>query len=175
MARVSTWYRIVRKTFKDGTPRTRSQDVLKSGGGRFHEDPVAAPTSYGAESLLTAWMEVTSRLGRARPNPRAWKAWVVSVRAGLWVDMRKARTRKTYEISEATLYADPWPPQCRELARRARRGGAIGLIYRSVRNRPKGVCAAVFLENAKRRVRLRAVDPEDWNVFLAGLAPRGKS
>lgn len=56
-------YRIVEKK------RTTRDEVLKSRWGRFHEDPETEPTSYLADSLLTAWREVTRGSGGSRLIP----------------------------------------------------------------------------------------------------------
>lgn len=158
----------------DGAPRKKRADVLRSLRGRFHEDPAREPTSYAGESLLTAWLEVGARLGHARANPAVWKAWRLLVRGGRFADLRKARIRRTCDVRESDLYKDPWPPECRATARRLRKRGFSGLIYKSVRNRPRGVCVALFLERASKQIKLAPLDEEDWSVFHVEMRrPKG--
>jgi hypothetical protein len=42
-----------------------------------------------------------------------------------------------------------------------------GLIYQSVRNRPGGVCVALFLERVSELIVLEAVEDEEWGRFIA--------
>ena len=154
----------------DDTPRRKRRDVLHSTAGRFHEDPDREPTSYAADSLFTAWREVTARFGRARVNPAVFRAWRLRVKGGRISDLRKAAERKRLGIAEEELIRDPWRPECRDVARRLRAKGYSGLLYKSVRNRPKGVCIALFLEHADKRIGVQAIDEKAWQRFLVGFA-----
>lgn len=142
--------------------------MLRSGTGRFHSDPGKGPTSYVADSLETAWLEVKAHAGEARLNVRAFHAWrvVLQQRAdqGL-VDLRIQEERERYRITQAELEADPAPESLKELARRLRMEGKAGVVYRSVRNRPDGVCVALFLEQVEDEL---AVEPakEEWEGFI---------
>jgi len=152
--------------------RRTKGEVLRSGAGRFHADPGREPTSYGAESLETAWLEVKAHAGEARVNVRAFHAWRVVLREradqGL-VDLRIHEERERYRITQAELEADPAPESLKELARRLRREGKAGVVYRSVRNRPDGVCVALFLEHVEDEL---AVEPakEEWDGFIQRIS-----
>ena len=157
------WYRIVAKN------RTTRDEVLKSNGGRFHDNPEMEPTSYLADSLATAWREVTARFGEVPADPRAFHAWRVTVPEAKLADLRESEELVHHQVTAAQILADPAPPQCRALARRLRQQetGYRGLIYQSVRNRPGGVCVALFLERANELIVLEAVEDEEWRRFIA--------
>lgn len=155
------WYRVVAKHL-----RTR-QEVLKSKGGRFHDDPQTEPTSYLADSLTTAWREVTARFGDVPADPKAFRAWRVRVPEVGLADLRDSEEQARHHVTQAELLADPPPPQCKALARklRQRESRYQGLIYRSVRNRPDGVCMVLFLEHVGELIELEPVDAE-WAQFV---------
>ncbi len=152
--------------------RRTKREVLRSGAGRFHTDPDEEPTSYVADRVETAWLEVKAHAGEARLNVRAFGAWRVTlperVTHGL-VDLRIPEQRERYGMSQAELEADPPPEKLKELARRLRIEGKAGVIYSSVRNRPEGVCVALFLEHAEQELR---VDPaeQEWERFVPGTS-----
>ena len=54
-------------------------------------------------------------------------------------------------------------------ARRLRMEGKAGVVYRSVRNRPDGVCVALFLEHVEDEL---AVEPakEEWDGFIQRIS-----
>lgn len=151
----------------------RTKDaVLRSGAGRFHADPGKEPTSYVADSLETAWLEIKAHAGEARVNVRAFHAWRVVLRQRPdqgFVDLRIHEERERYRITQAELEADPAPESLKELARRLRMEGKAGVVYRSVRNRPDGVCLALFLEHVKDEL---AVEPakEEWEGFIQRIS-----
>jgi hypothetical protein len=68
-------------------------------------------------------------------------------------------------MTEAQLQADPAPESGKILARRARNGGRTGIIYGSVRNRPSGVCVAIFLESAEAELSIESAG-EEWARFI---------
>lgn len=160
------WYRIVAKS------RTTRQEVLKSSWGRFHDDPETEPTTYVADSLLTAWREVAARFGEVPADPMAFRAWRVKVPEMKLADLRDPEEQARHQVTQAELLADHPPPQCKALARRLRQKESRykGLIDRSVRNRPDGVCVVLFLEHAAEAIELEPMDAE-WARFVidAGL------
>lgn len=155
-----------------GVGRRTKDEVLRSGAGRFHADPGKEPTSYVAESLETAWLEVKAHAGEARVNVRAFHAWRVVLRGranqGL-VDLRLNEQRERYRITQAELEADPAPESAKELARRLRREGKTGVVYRSVRNRPDGVCVALFLEHVGEELTVEPAK-EQWERFIPRIS-----
>ena len=160
----TSWYRVV------SSRRRTKREVLRSGGGRFHDDPDREPTSYLADSLKTAWLEVSAHAGEARANIRAFRAWRIVLPEGLarkLVDLRGEEQQQRHHITQAELEADPAPESGKAVARRLRREGKGGIIYRSVRNRPAGVCVAVFLEGAEAGLSVGpAID--EWERFIQG-------
>ncbi|MBI4590556.1 MAG: RES family NAD+ phosphorylase [Candidatus Rokubacteria bacterium] len=145
---------------------------MRSGGGRFHEDPESEPTTYLADSLQTAWLEVTAHAGEARVNMRAFAAWRVVIPKGVTerlVDFRGRDQQERYDITQAELEADPAPESLKVLARRLRKETKAGIVYRSVRNRPSGVCVAVFLEGVEAQLRVDSARDE-WERFVHGEA-----
>ncbi len=165
-----SWYRVV------SSRRQTKREVLRSGGGRFHDDPEEEPTTYLADSLETAWLEVKAHAGEARPDMRAFRAWRITVPARVarrLVDLRAGDQQEHHRITQAELEADPAPDSGKALARRLRKGGQAGVIYRSVRNRPAGVCAAVFLESVEDELSAEPAK-EEWERFLQATTPVGK-
>jgi hypothetical protein len=131
------------------------------------------PTSYLGESLLTVWKESQSaRAGQARPNPNAFAGWRVTIRDDRFVDFREDKERKKWGLSEPELLGDPAPPRCKAVARALRmsKESIEGILYRSVRNPPDGVCLALFLESEGAIVRFERVPGKQWQEFMAGLA-----
>ncbi len=160
----TSWYRVV------GSRRQTKREVLRSGGGRFHEDPDREPTSYLADSLQTAWLEVSAHAGEARANMRALRAWRIVLPEGLarkLVDLRSPDEQQRHRITQAELETDPAPESGKAVARRLRGEGKGGIIYRSVRNRPDGVCVAVFLEGAEAELSVEPANDE-WERFIRG-------
>lgn len=162
------WYRIV------GKPRVTRHEVLQSRSGRFHDDAERQPTSYVADSLQTAWREVAAAFGNVSPNPDAFRAWRVTLLSEtVLVDLRDPVQQAELGITADELQGDPAPPSCKEVARKLRRKDdhPQGLIYRSVRHRPDGVCVVLFLELAEDVIVLEPVTDEEWDQFLrdAGL------
>lgn len=165
MGSEATWYRIVVKR------RTTREEILRSQRGRFHDDPEAEPTSYLADSLTTAWREVTAGLGAVPGNLEAFHAWRVTLSGVKLADLRDPEERARHQITEAALLADPPSPRAKEVARSVRRRGYHGMIYQSVRNKPGGVCLVLFLDRAGERIELEAVSAEEWKHFARGAAP----
>ncbi len=164
----SSWYRVV------SSRRRTKREVLRSGGGRFHDEPEKEPITYLADSLETAWLEVRAHAGEARPDMRAFRAWRVEVPerlAGKLVDFRVRDEQERYGISQAELQADPAPESGKMLARRLRKEGRAGIIYRSVRNPPDGVCVAFFLDRAEADLSVKPATHE-WERFVR-MTPRG--
>lgn len=162
--RQTSWYRVV------GSGRRTKREVLRSGRGRFHDDPDREPTTYLAESLVTAWREVTAHAGEARVNAKAFRAWRITLPHGMarrLVDLRVPNQQREHHITQAELEADPAPESGKALGRRLRQEGKSGIIYRSVRNRPSGVCVAVFLEDVEAELGVEPVDDE-WERFIRG-------
>ena len=157
------WYRIV------GKNRTTREEILKSNWGRFHDDPEMEPTSYLADSLKTAWREVTARFGEIPADPRAFHVWRVTVPRVRLADLREPEELVHHQVTTAQILVDPPPPQCKALARRLRQQetGYHGLVYQSVRTRPGGICVALFLERVSELIVLEAVEDEEWGRFIA--------
>jgi len=155
------WYRVVARH-----RRTR-KEVLESKWGRFHDDPETEPTTYLADSLLTAWREVSARFGEIPADPGAFRAWRVMVPEMSLVDLRDPEEQARHHVTRVELFADPPPPQYKALARRLRQRESRyqGLIYSSVRNRPEGVCVVLFLEHVGEVIELEPVDAE-WAQFV---------
>ena len=102
----TSWYRVVSSRHRI------KREVLRSGGGRFHDDPEREPTTYLADSLETAWLEVKAHAGEARANIRAFRAWRIVLREGLarkLVDLRSPDQQQRHRITRAELEADPAP------------------------------------------------------------------
>lgn len=116
---------------------------------------MAEPTTYIADSPETAWLEVGARFGQVRADPDAFRLYRVLLPETRLADLTHSKHR-------AELMRDPAPPICLEIARGLRRkdSGYDGLKYPSLRNRPQGICAAIFLE----RVRKITLEPaeEEW-------------
>ena len=162
----TVWYRIV------GRKRIARADVLPARSGRFHEDPVGEPTSYLGDCLLTVWREAQSaRAGAAGLNPDAFAGWKVTIRDARLVDLREAKERKKWGVSEGDLAGDPAPPKCRELGRSLRRSKEKihGMLYCSVRHPPDGLCLALFLETHDVIVRFERVSEKEWKDFIESL------
>ena len=156
----STWFRIVSK-------RRTGREVLRSQFGRFHDDPEADPSSYVADGLLTAWLEVTAHIGVVPANPEAFRGWRVEVPPEGLLDFRSAKERGRWKISEEELLQDPAPLRLREVTRPIRMERKHhGLVYASVRNRPHGICAVLFLENFAQEPTCEPVPNEDWKNFI---------
>ena len=154
------WYRIVKRE------RATRDDVLRSRGGRFQGEPDEGPMTYVAESLRTAWREVTAHLGMPA-NPRAFRAWRVTATGARLVDLREAAQQARFHITAHDLAAVPAPPTCATAAGRVRRDGEgyHGLIYPSVRNPPGGVCVVLFLERTDALIELETVGEDEWEGF----------
>ena len=73
-------------------------------------------------------------------------------------------SRSEYRIAETELQGDPAPESGKALARRLRHEGRTGVIYSSVRNRPDGVCVAVFLEGVQAELSVESA-AEEWTRF----------
>lgn len=163
-----TWYRIV------GRQREARGEVLRSRGGRFHDDGEAEPTTYGADSLMTAWREVTAGLGTVPANPQAFRAYRITVVGAKLADLRKPEEQVRQRITAAELLGDPPPAKLKEVSRRLRQpsAGYHGVLYRSVRNAPDGACVALFLDRADELIALEPVSDGEWAAFLrdAGLS-----
>jgi len=157
------WYRIVAKH------RTARDEVLKSNWGRFHDDPEIEPTCYLADSLTTAWREVTARFGEVPADPKAFRAWRVTVSGANLADLIDPQEQSRHQVTGAQLLADPPPLGLKVVARKLRQQEARchGLIYQSVRNRPGGVCVALFLERVSELIVLESVEDEEWGRFIA--------
>lgn len=156
----SAWFRIVSK-------RRTGRELLRSQSGRFHDDPETDPTSYVADGLLTAWLEVTAHLGLVPANPEAFRAWRVELSPDGLLDFRSAKQRGRWKISEEELLLVPAPLRLREVARAIRTERKYqGLVYASVRNRPRGICAVLFLENFAKGPTCELVPSDDWKDFI---------
>ena len=163
------WYRIVAKN------RTTREEILKSNWGRFHDNPEIEPTSYLADSLSTAWREVTARFGEVPADPKAFRAWRVTVSGVNLADLTDPEEQSRQQVTSAQILADPPPLRLKVVARKLRQQEADyhGLIYQSVRNRPGGVCVALFLERVSELIVLEAVEDEEWGRFIADEAIGG--
>ncbi len=157
----ATWFRIVKRE------RATRDEVLQSRGGRFQGEPDEGPMTYVADSLQTAWREVTAHLG-VPANPRAFRAWRVTVAEARLVDLREGQERARFQITAQDLAALLAPPTCAATAARVRRApeGYHGLIYPSVRNAPDGVCAVLFLERTDALIDLEPVGEDEWERFV---------
>ena len=155
------WYRVI------GKRAAARGAILPSRAGRFHGDPDREPTTYAADSLRTAWLEVSARFGAVPADPRGFSAWKLGVRGLKLADLTSAAERRRFGITVDQLLADPAPARCRELAADLRRPGAEwkGILYPSVRNRPGGVCLVVFLDRAPG-LKVEPADDE-WKEFIA--------
>ena len=117
------WYRVV------SARRATKREVLRSGRGRFHDDPEREPTTYLADSLETAWLEVKAHAGEARLDMRAFRAWRVMLPAKAsreLVDLRVRGEQERYRVTETELQRDPAPESGKALARRLRHQGRTG-------------------------------------------------
>jgi RES domain-containing protein len=123
--------------------------------------------TYVADSLRTAWREVTAHLG-VPANPHAFRAWRVTIPNARLVDLREGEAQTRFQIADQDLVAVPAPPVCTAAASQVRRAreGYHGLLYRSVRNPPDGVCAAVFLERTDAMIELEPVGDGEWEQFI---------
>lgn len=157
----ATWYRIVKRE------RATREEVLQSRGGRFQREPEEGPMTYVADSLRTAWREVTAHLG-VPANPRAFRAWRVTLTGARLVDLRETDAQVRFQITAPDLVAVPARPTCAAAAGRVRRAreGYHGLIYPSVRNPPDGVCTVLFLERTEALIELEAVGEDEWERFI---------
>jgi RES domain-containing protein len=155
-----------------GRQRKTRDKVLASTPGRFHDDPATEPTSYLADSLLTAWREVTAVFGGIPGDPKAFRAWRVTVAGARLADLRDPEEQARQQVTEAELLADPPPPRCMEVARKLRqpKAGYHGMIYQSVRNQPDGVCAVLFLDRAEGLIALEPLGDEEWEEFVRQAA-----
>ncbi|MGH7947852.1 MAG: RES family NAD+ phosphorylase [Candidatus Binataceae bacterium] len=148
--------------------------VLRSHRGRFHEHREAEPTSYAAESMFTAWREVTAPFSRTGlpADPMEFRAWRITLPKGKTVDLTDSNQRSRYKIATADLEADVATARCKEVALEIRRSTEhyIGILYRSVRDKPKGLCIAIFLENLPPGVKVTSVDQEK---FLRKIRKKG--
>jgi hypothetical protein len=166
------WYRVV------SSHRQTKREVLTSGRGRFHDDPENEPTSYVANSLDTAWLGVKAHAGEARLNTRGFQAWRIAIPdrvARKLVDLRTREQQEKYHITQTDLETDPASDSGTVLASRLRREGKTGIIYRSVRDQPSGVCVALFLESIAADL---SVEPatDEWERFIrAGGAEKSKT
>jgi RES domain-containing protein len=123
--------------------------------------------TYAADSLHTAWREVTAHLG-VPANLGAFRAWRVTVSGARLVDLREKDALARFQITDQDLAAVPAPATCAEAASRVRRAqdGYHGLIYRSVRNAPDGVCVAFFLDRMDALIELEPVGDDEWESFV---------
>jgi hypothetical protein len=157
---VLRWYRVVLKT------RALRADVLPSRAGRFHADMETEPTTYAANTVETAWREVAAHLGSIPANPAAFRLYRLSAQGLRLVDLGNPRVQKRYRVTAEELCSDPPSPRCLEVAREVRAAGYDGVLYPSVRNRPRGRCAALFLEHLEAQLLLEPADRE-WEQFIA--------
>lgn len=157
----TTWYRIAKRECRS------RDDVLRSRGGRFQGETDEEPITYVADSLRTAWREVTAHLG-VPANPRAFRAWRVTVTGARFVDLREGDQQTRFQVTAQDLAAVPAPPTCAAPAGRVRRDRESyhGLIYPSVRNSPAGVCAVLFPERTEDPIELEPVGEYEWERFM---------
>lgn len=90
------------------------KEVLESRWGRFNDDP-ATPTSYFADSLLTAWLEIQARFGSVPADASAFRAWRAIIPELRLLDLRNADEQARHSLSLAELVADPAPPKLKDL------------------------------------------------------------
>jgi RES domain-containing protein len=162
----TVWYRIV------GRKRIRPEEALPARSGRFHEDPHVEPTTYLGDSLMTVWRESQSaRAGAARLDPSAFVGWRITLHDARLVDLREDKERTRWNVSEGELLGDPAPVKCREVARTIRRSGEgiHGILYRSLRHPPKGLCLALFLERKEVIATFNPVPRKEWDEFVRSL------
>ncbi|GEM_PF-5044280 len=158
------WWRIVIKDMK-----TRSEIIRSRRPGRFHDDPLAQPTCYGADSLETAWRETCARYV-VPLDPRGFRAYRIGVRGKLrLVDLSTEPGRRKWGIKAADVTGDPATPVCGAIAATIRGAGYHGLVYPSVRNRPKGQCVALFLENLGDKLVVQRAAARAWKRFVSSL------
>lgn len=159
LVRISRWYRVVIKS------RTSREEVLPSRAGRFHEEMNTEPTTYVADTVETAWREVTAHLGSISANPAAFRLYRLSARNLRLVDLSNSQEREYYHITAEELISDPPSPHCQEIAKELRGAGYHGVLYPSVRNPPEGRCVALFLEHADAQIIIEPADHE-WDQFI---------
>jgi hypothetical protein len=101
-------------------------------------------------------------------NPRAFRAWRVTLTGARLVDLRETDAQVRFQITAQDLAAVPAPPTCAATAGRVRRAREDyhGLIYPSVRNLPDGVCAVLFLERTEALIELEPVGEDEWERFI---------
>lgn len=160
MAQPQVWFRIV------GKQRMSREEVLKSGSpARFDDDPENEPTSYAADSLMTAWREISARIG-VPLDPRAFRAWRITFPEARLVDLRDPAEQARHGVTAEELKTDPAPESCKTVARKLRQASRInGLIYQSVRG-PSGTCVAFFLESGTDALTCEPVEDDRWEEFI---------
>jgi hypothetical protein len=86
------------------------------------------------------------------------------------IELLAERQRAESEITLDELTADPPTEEGLAFARAMRAKGAAGFAYPSVRNKPNGICAVLFLEHAEPVMEIEPADDE-WLAFVreAGL------
>lgn len=99
----------------------------------------------------------------------AFRAWRVTVPGIRLADLREPEELVHHQVTTAQILVDPPPPQYKALARRLRQQETPyhGLVYQSVRNRPGGICVALFLERVSELIVLEVVEDEEWGRFIA--------
>ncbi len=124
------FYRLVKKN------RTKRIDVLTSRYGRFNyknETGEEEPMTYLADTIETAWSEISAHFGLIPSNPKAFRLYQAALKDINIVDLTNPDELDKLGISEAELRGDPALPQCQEVAKKLRQAGYDGAIYRGCR------------------------------------------
>ncbi|HLC15471.1 MAG TPA: RES family NAD+ phosphorylase [Thermodesulfovibrionia bacterium] len=155
------FYRLVKHN------RVTRDDILKSRYGRFNyeiKNGTEEPMTYLADTIETAWQEISAHFGLIKPNPEVFKLYRITFKDLILEDLTNDEKLNKLGISEKELRADPVPPQCKDVAKKLRQEGFDGAFYRSVRN-PKGRCLVLFIKNINDKMEIISSDDE-WKDFI---------
>jgi RES domain-containing protein len=139
-------YRAVVRQYQADPLRSRSTQ------GRFH-DETSGPTTYLADSPLTAWKEVRHRW---RAQRHAYVMVEVSVRVAM-VDLTDEAVQVAYGCNRKMLTGDQHEP-CRRLAARLRTEGIEAFWTFSAAHNPEGRQLVVFLDQLSSESQVRVID-----------------
>jgi len=148
------------------TEATFCRRFLESIGGRFTD----GPTTYGANTWFTAWLEVNGYYSSPYGNPRSYRGFHMTVPASARLaDARDPALFAFYEMTSTVLLAKTRGPECRTFAQRLRSDGYEGLIYPSVRDPENGLCFALFLDRLQDGIVLEPVTGPAWDGVVTSL------
>ncbi len=115
----------------------------RSASGRFHDERTGQQTTYLADTVETAWKEVTHRW---KADPHVYRMVEVAVKAKMVLDFTREQTRRKYGVSKEMLIGeDYWATQ--RLANRLRAQKVQAFWTYSRAHQPGGRMLVVFLDN----------------------------